>query len=227
MTFSDIVGLKILSVYDKKILGYVVDALYSKKTQKITDLIVCDDIEETTKILNKQSILTINHDFVLITNSTVLTLAETQKPKCSDIVNKMAICVNGEIFGKIKSIDFDDTFNITSISTEKTEFTIKDIYGIGEIVFLKDKTKTRQRNFAPKKKIEKPPKKLEQIVSVEPTTPISVKVQPNGLIGKRLKRDFIVLGNRILARKNTTITSDLILTAKRLNALKELELLSF
>lgn len=227
MTFSDIVGLKIISVYDKKILGYVVDALYSQKAQKITDIIVSDSLEETTKILNTRNILSINKDFILIANSTVLTLSQTQKPKCGNIVNKILICITGESFGKVKQINIDEKFNIKSIESDNKLFTVKDIYGVGDIVLIKDPTKSRQRSFAPKTNIEKPEKAQTQIVTVEPITPLAVKVQPNGLIGKRLKRDFIVLGNRILARKNTAITNDLILTAKRLNVLHELELLSF
>lgn len=227
MTFSDIVGTKIISIYEQQIVGYVIDAIYNKKSQKITALVISDVNEETTKILKTKHVKSINSDFILIANISVLIFSESDENKCGNLINKQAIGVDGQSYGKVKNIEIGQNYIISKIVCEKDAFFVKDIYGENDVVFVKDKMKKRQPIFAPRTRIVKTKSAISQAVQIEPTTPTPLKVQPNGLLGKRLKRDLIVLGNRILARKNTAVTNELILSAKRLNVLPELELLSY
>lgn len=227
MTLSDIIGLKVIAVYENEIVGYVIDAAYSKKSEKITKLFVSDKNEETVKVLETRRIFNVGENFILIPNKTCLILNKPTEKAFSNIINKQVICLDGENYGNINQVVIDKNWNIISVDTKQKSFKIGDVYSAKDVVFVVDKNKERQCCFAPRTKIEKPQIAEIQTVQIEPTTPISLKVQPNGIIGKRLKRDFIVLGNRVLARRNSVITSELVLASKRLNVLPELELLAY
>ncbi len=224
---SELISAQLISIYDKKNIGYVVDVLYSKNYKKINKLIIADNTEEYTKTLEVKDIYKLGEQFVLVKNDTKLIVCENNFNLCG-LMNKKIIDINGKYYGKINDIEFDENWNIINLKTDTENIELNNLLCVGEYIILNSKNMPKKlSNFAPKNKFKIDSKSNIQNVKISPLTPTPVRVQPNQLIGKRLKRDFIVMGNQILAHRNSVINTNLILMAKRLNVLKELELIAY
>ena len=232
MNFTKLIGTQVISAHNGKLEGFVSDVIFSKNYKKLKALLIVNDMEEK-QILKTNYVYKIGEEIVLIKNSSALLVAEPEN--YIGIINKQTIDIEGNNLGRVTEIEIGDKWIVDNIITENSNFLPQKIICVDDFIVLNtNDTHFKPHNFAPKLKIEK----VESTATVEamqpvyekiepkPTTPTQVKVNTSlDLLGKRLRRDFIVFGNQILAPRNTVITSSLLSTAKQMNVLNELYLL--
>lgn len=230
---SSYISKKVISIEEGNIIGYILDIVFDESFTKCQAFIVVDDESENTFSLNKNDIMAVGEDCVLIKNAKVLeinVINQSLNPIGKPVYDK-----NGLLLGYIIDIILS-SFNIKKIITTKCEIPLKFISKIGRDCVLYG-TKTRKRlktNFTIK--TNKIPmvyiqsendnvikfnseNKAQKFDAVVPTKPIRLFANTNSLIGKEIKTDIYGYNHEIIIRKYDKITQANINKAKLHNKL--------
>jgi len=221
MNYKNLIGQKIISIYDGKIDSYVIDAVF-KDNRKLSKFIIADIENETQKILEIKNIFHLGLDGILISNVNKLIIAEYDYSK-NLYMNKEIFDVNGNNLGKVVDIQLSQKLEIEKFITTKGFFEPHQIINVNYIIIINNsQTKYKKWRFAPKKSV------ITQATATQPVTinatqiPLRVISSHNSLIGKKLFKDLINSKKIILAKKNTVVSASILNLAKQHNLLNEL-----
>ena len=230
---SSYISKKVISIEEGNIIGYILDIVFDESFTKCQAFIVVDDESENTFSLNRNDIMAVGEDCVLIKNAEVLEINiinQSLNPIGKPVYDK-----NGLLLGYVTDIILS-SFNIKKIITTKCEIPLKFISKIGRDCVLYG-TKTRKRlktNFTIK--TNKIPmvyiqsendnvikfnseNKAQKFDAVVPIKPIRLFANTNSLIGKEIKTDIYGYNHEIIIRKYDKITQANINKAKLHNKL--------
>ncbi len=228
MQYTQIIGSKVFSIYECKNVGYVLGGTFNLKLNKLTNLIVADDDNETTYCLSIRNIYTINNNCVLIKNLTKLVVSDTES---QPIINMDIVDITGKT-DTVKDITIDENFNLTTIFGANLTFDPKDIvYTKNNILLVNTSSqKISHKNFRPRTKklttlITSPAQNVNILQDLTKPTPVRVN-NLNTIMGKKLADNLYSRQNEILAYKNTIITQNTINIARQFNVLNNLLILA-
>jgi sporulation protein YlmC with PRC-barrel domain len=221
--------MPIISIYESKIVGYIHNALFNKKTYKCEYIIVnsTDDIEY---LLDSKNIINISKDSITIANKTKLTLLENDMKiieTLSNPINADVHNISGDKLFKIKDILLDSKLKIDKFILDNNDMIASHhIVTFTEKIAIYSKTKLRLSSYKPKSKIvvDTPKKivvvennKLNTITNV-PTLIGDTKI----LLNRIALKDMILPNGEILIKHGYTITCNTIKTACKYGKLIEL-----
>jgi len=221
MNYKNLIGQKVISIFDGKIDSYIIDAVFRNHKQ-LSKFIIADIENENHKILEIKNIFHIGTDGILISNLNKLIIAEYDYSK-NLYMNKEIFDIEGKGLGKVTDIQLSQNYEIEKFITTNSSFEPNQIISINSVIIINnDKTHYKKHNFAPKRMV------ITQTTATQPVTingtkiPIRVISSNSSLIGKKLFKDLINSNQIILAKKNTVINASILNLAKQHNLLNEL-----
>jgi len=221
MNYKNLIGQKVISIYDGKIDSYVIDAVF-KDNRKLSKFIIADIENENQKILEIKNIFHLGSDGILISNVNKLIIAEYDYSK-NLYMNKEIFDIEGNDLGKVTDIQLSQKLEIENFITTKGNFEPNQIININSIIIINTaQTKYKKCSFAPKRSV------ITQATATQPVTinttkiPLRVISSHNSLIGKKLFKDLTNSNKVVLAHKNGTVTVSTLNLARQHNLLNEL-----
>ena len=152
-TFTQIIGLPVVSVHSCQKIGIVLNMQLNKDKTRFTNLIVADDEDDLVYLLPIKMIYGIG-DCVLIRNSQALSI--TNELIYPNLINLEAFGLSGTSYGTIKDIEIDTHFKIISFVANSTLNSKKLIHFNYNLAIFNDlDKKLRLSNFAPKSIVPK------------------------------------------------------------------------
>lgn len=252
MLATNIISLKVVSVWDCSIEGIVENILIENKKNKLRYLKVYNEEADSSFLLSYKDIYKLSENVVLIKNSQVLnpsTNLELCEYDCLNPIGATLLDFNGKSFGKIKDFEIDEKFSIKTFILDNLKVKIKDIISLGEkIVLLKFPNNVKISSFSPKRKIKRVVKDykvtlLNEVNQVTNPAIESLKIEEDYiklstppiqsspkklitdsrfLINRKLTDNISLDNGEILFRKDTKITYQVIEKAKTFGKLFEL-----
>ena len=227
MKLSNLIGKQVFCVYDASLLGTVNDVVFDEKYKKILGIYFFDQ-DENEFYIKRQNIYSIL-DFVTIKNTSKISLDIVLDKPLSPL-GKLIVGTNGENFGNISDVEFDENFDVCMFETNMQKqvlpssiILISKNFVMGDNVHIASfRPKVMHKNNTLENltvKIMELPKIEQQKQKLMPT---KITVNSDILIGKRLQKDIIGKNNELIIKQNQVLTTKHILIAKQHDKLNEL-----
>ncbi|MCL2539968.1 MAG: hypothetical protein FWE53_00840 [Firmicutes bacterium] len=174
---TDIIGSRVISVYNGKYEGYVTAAAADAGYKKITALRIADEETETIKRLLVRDIFSLNTGIILIRNtSKIIVEAGTESELPASLINKTVLDLDGKTLGLVKDVNLNENYSALSISTETEAVELDKVISFGENFLLINNTdkKISAGRFKPdgiKVNNAQEAKPDNRVVSIETKTP--------------------------------------------------------
>lgn len=227
MKLSNLIGKQVFCVYDASLLGTVNDVVFDEKYKKILGIYFFDQ-DENEFYIKRQNIYSIL-DFVTIKNTSKISLDIVLDKPLSPL-GKLIVGTNGENYGNISDIEFDENFDVCMFETNMNKqvlpssiIFISKNFVVGENVNI---ASFRPKVFHKNNTLENLTVKIMEIPKIEQPKqklmPTKITVNSDILIGKRLQKDIIGKNNELIIKQNQVLTTKHILIAKQHDKLNEL-----
>ncbi len=210
------ISKKVVSISDKKCVGYVLKPYIDFKLLKKTGYIVVDEESEQEYFLSYSNIKKID-DCVLMESVGLLEYVGE-----SGEFRKKVLSVSGEDFGRVKEYVFQRRL-LKKIVTDRCEISARFISDVGEdILFLSFQKK--KKSFPRAKKEDMIVKIMEEKVEDkrEVTLPAVVNLSPTYYINKVAFKTLLGQNNEVVVKEGAKITKQIFEKAKRHNRVNEL-----
>ena len=113
---SQIISKPVFSLYEGLWLGTIINVCINFGNKKIKGFFVLSSDEENSYFVKVADIETIGDDAVILKNASKLAFIDCDSV---NVLNKRAISIEGEDFGLIRELFFDDDYNVLSLETNK------------------------------------------------------------------------------------------------------------
>lgn len=221
MNYKDLIGQRVISIYDSKVDSYVIDAIFTNN-KKLSKFVIVDMENENQKLLETQNVFKIGKGGILIRSSNKLIIAEYAYSK-NLYMNKEVFDIQGNSLGKISDISLTQNLEIEQFLTTKNSFKPKQIINVDSIIIINTPNSNyKKSNFTPKKSSVAQTPSMQSVTIHTAKVPIKVLSSNSSLIGKRLFQDLKTAGNVVLARKNSLVTSSVLNLARQNGLMNEL-----
>ena len=205
------ISKQVVSIEDKKVIGYVLKPWIDFSILKKTGYIVVDEESEQEYFLKLENIISFG-EVILIESSNVLEIYDFQ-----DEFRKKVYSLSGDYFGIIENYNFQNNF-LRKIITNKAEFYAKNIVNFGnDILFLSFKRK-RRKSFP---RFESEDFKVE-VMNKKPDLPPVVNLSFSYYLGKVATRTLLGINNELIVKEGTSITKQIFDREKKHNKINEL-----
>jgi sporulation protein YlmC with PRC-barrel domain len=146
MKLTDILSKEVISVFNGKNEGTVLNVCFDKNLKKLTYLIILTD-EDEEKLLQVENIYRLGK-VVIIKNSDLLEpIPNVEKEIVSNNpINKKCYSLSTEDYGIIKDIEIDENFQTKSILANQ-ELKILDLISFNEILIFNDLGKKMIKSY--------------------------------------------------------------------------------
>lgn len=234
---SELIGKRVISLYNLKFEGTVVNVLLDSKRQRAKYLILQNDDDYIEKVISFKNIYHISNA-LCIKNDTCIRLKDEMElellgyynPMCAEIFD-----TSGSNMGVITDIALDDKYDIMQYTTQKYTFDKANVICFNSHMLLLKKDHEKLSQFGPSKKIV-PTKETElvahlptEISPIEPIgeavttkTPHKVTINSSILLDRVITKNITTPNGVIIAKQNQKITLPIIQTARMYGKLKEL-----
>lgn len=230
MELSNLIGKQIYAIYETQVLGTISQALFNKNYTQVIGFYFFDE-EENEHFVKTKNIFGFG-DFITVKNtdkvSSILPLLDMPSP-----LRKRVIDVSGNFWGEIanSTIEENGTIKFFATSTGKN-ITGNQIMSVVDFVLINN-NQEKLKSFKPKQsrvlaksntippinvKIMKIEEKENDIMIMPP----KVQFNPDILIGKKVRDDFMGKNNELLLRKNQIVTEKAIQEIKKHNKINQL-----
>lgn len=206
----DSISKQVISVDDKKVVGYVLKPWIDFSTLKKVGYIIVEDESEQEYFLKNDNILSEN-DVILIQNLTFLEISHFQNE-----FRKKVYSLSGGDYGVVRDYLFYRN-TLRKLITDKAEIGARFISSVGdEVVFVSFKKKKRifPRFKNEDIKVEAMDKKVE--------LPMVINLSPSYYLGKVATRTLLGINNELIVKEGVTINKQIFDRAKRHNKINEL-----
>ena len=205
------ISKKVVSISEKKCLGYVLKPCIDFKLLKKVGYIVVDEDSEQEYFLSFDNIKKIE-DCVLIESSSVLEFVGD-----SGEFRKRVLSNSGEDYGVVRDYVFQYR-TLKKIVTNRCEIGAKHISDCGDdIIFI---SFTRKRKKFPRAKKE------DSVVTImeekEVSLPAVINLSPSYYLGKVAFKTLLGMNNELIVKEGREITRQIFDKAKKHNRLNEL-----
>ena len=200
MLISEIISLKVVSIWNKNFEGIVENALFESKTNKLKYLKIYNEKDNFTYYLKPCDIYKLSPTTILIKNNTVLNPIQNLElctKSCFNPIGATLYDFDGNEQGIITDLSVTNNFVLEYIFINSVKFKTEKIFIFGEnISFLKPEKNIKISNFSPKKRISINKKNIK----VE-----SLETQKNEIENN----SYLTTGTNTETLNNTTIESNL------------------
>lgn len=177
---SQIISKPVFSLYEGLWLGTIINVCINFSSRKIKGFFVLSSDEENSYFVKGADIENIGDDAVILKNASKLAFIDCDSV---NILNKRAISVEGEDFGMISELFFDNDYNVLSLETnKKVLIPFKKIVNLGD-----DAAIIGYENSKFKKAACKPKSVFAYGQAPEMKVTILNKVASNSVTGAELK----------------------------------------
>ncbi len=203
------ISKQVVSLEEKKCIGYVLKPLIDFSSLKKVGYIVVEEETEQEFLLRRENIL-FCRDIVLISSSSVLEISNIE-----DEFRKKVLSTSGEDLGNAREYVFQRNF-LRKIVTDRAEISSKYIVDFSnDIIFVSfKKRRTFPRFLKEDMKVEIMDKKLE--------LPPIINLSPSYYLGKVATKTLLGINNELIIKEGTVITKPIFDKAKRHNKINEL-----
>lgn len=200
------IAKQVVSIEEKKYVGYVLKPYIDFKTFKKAGYIIVDEETEQEYFVDIEFVKT-SANYLLIESEKNLELCGE-----SEELRKRVISDTGEDFGRISNFVFTGK-TLRKILTEKCEVGAKNIVDSGDdVLFVSFKRK--RRKFP---RFEKEDMKVEIM-----TLPPVINLSPTHYLGKTAVKTLLGMNNELIVKEGDKVTKQIFDKAKRHNKINEL-----
>ena len=224
MTTEQLISLPLFSIYDAKILGIITNVYTYKR--KIVALLVVDEYDYCEYVVFSRNIYSVGDELVLVTNSKHLHLIQSQELKLSKYfqpLGKLIVATDGSHMGNITSLQFDNRFNILSVASVDKTFDAHNVKICANVAYVGNiqphKFNPNNTHFATLYR-----NNHKDIVVHTQTNTEKHKPSVAQLIGMYTTANILSSNGEVLVRKNTKVTSNILLRVSTQGKLNELQL---
>ena len=225
---SEIISKKVISLYDAKCVGTILNVIFDDNLKKIYGFIILDSDDDKKYKLFYKDVLNILYGECIIKNNTVLEDIILDDYN-SNPINKECFSIMGEYYGRVVDVEFIDNTIQNLILDCGKKINIKDILTNNEIIIINTEEKIiKKSTLVPKrKKIYNTDKIIVKIQEEQIPKKNEVQVIPprfvaKSLIGKIAINTIIGLNNEIIIKKGELITNKVLEKARLHNVLNKL-----
>ena len=200
------IAKQVVSVEEKKCVGYVLKPYIDFKNFKKSGYIIVDEETEQEYFVNM--------DFVKTSANYLLIESEKNLELCgeSEELRKKVISDTGEDFGRISNFVFSGK-TLKKVITDKCEVGTRNIVDSGDdVLFVSFKRK--KRKFP---RFEKEDMKVEIM-----TLPPVINLTPSHYLGKTATKTLLGMNSELIVKEGDKVTKQIFDKAKRHNKINEL-----
>lgn len=221
MNYKNLIGQKVISIFDGKIDSYIIDAVF-KNHKKLSKFIVADIGNENHKILEVKNIFKIGVDGILIRNANKLIIAEYNYLK-NLYINKEIFDIEGKSLGKVTDLELSENYEIERFVTSSETFYPHQIINVESVIIINNSASNyKKHNFAPKRMVVTQASAAQPVTINQTKVPIRVLSSSHSLMGKKLFRDLTNSNQVIIAKKNSIVNASVLNLVRQHNLLNDL-----
>ncbi len=216
MLASQIISLPVISIYSGKLIGIVENILFDTKYKKCNYLVIFNEIEDLTYVLNSKNIYKLGKDCLFIKNNSEVDLFESKELELSSFSNPISTSIyslNCEFIGKITDINLDDNFKIEKYIVNDKTYSTSQILNFSNTTSILSDDKVKLCNFKEKAKISN---NLVQSTTtdskrkIEIQSPIRAVTNYSFLLNRTTTKDIQKQNGEIIVKSGTVITSNIL-----------------
>lgn len=218
---SEFISKKIISIDDGNLIGYALNVIFDNDLKTFDGLIIADEENENTFVLNRKDIISVGEDCVMIDNANALqfNISSSNNP-----IGKLVYDCQGNMLGKVVDVEIQGKW-VKKIITTKCEFPQRFIRKAGDNFLIYGLSKKQGKRQPKENPFEVKDVALPTVVAMDK---IGQKVEQNqtrlfanaqSLIGKMVTNDVLGLNNELIAKKFDLIDKKMIIKAKKHNKL--------
>lgn len=235
---SEIISKPVYSLYEGTLVGTVVGIVLNK-TKKIKAFVVLSIDEDVKSVIYKKDVFVLNENCLLIRNVSKLSENAFDETK---LIGKRVLTFDGETFGNIKEVFFDENFYMLSAETShKGVINSNAFMSFGvDACFVSFEKKVSISRFKPKNFVsstdlneikvsilnKKSESKIETIGEAKEknsgSVPIKIAKNPSFLIGRKSAISIKDQNGEYIVRAGEIITEKIISKAQINNKIYEL-----
>ena len=228
---SDIISKQVVSLYEARLVGTIVNVNFDEKFSKLKSFIVVDEEGDRELELSVKDVYSQKDSFVIKNEAKLKAVffeAETNNP-----INKICITIAGEVLGKISDVELCGEEVKEILLESGVKVTPEQVVACESVLIINSgENKVKRAGFAPRAKKVNTDNIVvkiqeEEIPSEEKIIPKPVQLVPPRFVAKTLLGQISLktikgLNNEIIVKKGEQITNKVLERAKLHNVLNQL-----
>ena len=228
---SDIISKQVVSLYEARLVGTIVNVNFDEKFSKLKNFIVVDEEGDRELELSVKDVYSQKDSFVIKNEAKLKAVffeAETNNP-----INKICITIAGEVLGKISDVELCGEEVKEILLESGVKVTPEQVVACESVLIINSGgNKVKRAGFAPRAKKVNTDNIVvkiqeEENSSEEKITPKPVQLFPPRFVAKTLLGQISLktikgLNNEIIVKKGEQITNKVLERAKLHNVLNQL-----
>lgn len=221
---SNFISKKVISIDDGNLVGYVLNVIFDENLKNFQGLIIADEESENVFVLNREDIVSIGDDCVMIDNAVKLQffISSSNNP-----IGKLVYDCHGNMLGRVQDVEISGK-SVKKIITDKCEFPQRFIKKAGDnfIIFGTPKKAKETKSFNEQVgEYDAGEIPLSYVTinagqsSVAQEQQTRLFANSSALVGKMVTNEVLGLNNEIIAKKFDIIDKKIINKAQRHNKL--------
>lgn len=228
---SDIISKQVVSLYEARLVGTIVNVNFDEKFSKLKNFIVVDEEGDRELELSVKDVYSQKDSFVIKNEAKLKAVffeAETNNP-----INKICITIAGEVLGKISDVELCGEEVKEILLESGVKVTPEQVVACESVLIINSGgNKVKRAGFAPRAKkvntdnivvkIQEEENSSEEKITPKPVQLVPPRFVAKTLLGQISLKTIKGLNNEIIVKKGEQITNKVLERAKLHNVLNQL-----
>ena len=228
---SDIISKQVVSLYEARLVGTIVNVNFDEKFSKLKNFIVVDEEGDRELELSVKDVYSQKDSFVIKNEAKLKAVffeAETNNP-----INKICITIAGEVLGKISDVELCGEEVKEILLESGVKVTPEQVLACESVLIInRGENKVKRAGFAPRAKkvspdnivvkIQEEENAFEEKIAPKPVQLVPPRFVAKTLLGQISLKTIKGLNNEIIVKKGEQITNKVLERAKLHNVLNQL-----
>ncbi len=228
---SDIISKQVVSLYEARLVGTIVNVNFDEKFSKLKNFIVVDEEGDRELELSVKDVYSQKDSFVIKNEAKLKAVffeAETNNP-----INKICITIAGEVLGKISDVELCGEEVKEILLESGVKVTSEQVLACESVLIInRGENKVKRAGFAPRAKkvspdnivvkIQEEENAFEEKIAPKPVQLVPPRFVAKTLLGQISLKTIKGLNNEIIVKKGEQITNKVLERAKLHNVLNQL-----
>lgn len=228
---SDIISKQVVSLYEARLVGTIVNVNFDEKFSKLKNFIVVDEEGDRELELSVKDVYSQKDSFVIKNEAKLKAVffeAETNNP-----INKICITIAGEVLGKISDVELCGEEVKEILLESGVKVTPEQVVACESVLIINSgENKVKRAGFAPRAKkvntdnivvnIQEEENSSEEKITPKPVQLVPPRFVAKTLLGQISLKTIKGLNNEIIVKKGEQITNKVLERAKLHNVLNQL-----
>lgn len=247
MKFSELIGKKVVSLYDKCVSGVTIGAIFNQNFSKVKYLVVEDNREDAMfdeLYLDVKNLYSASGDVIVIKNN--FALVSVKQIDDASPIGLEVFTTLGASYGKVTDLILDEKFSVVNFVTSEKEIKFDCVAGVSAGVMIvqdekqdkkidlskfKHKTQHIVSDVAKDKILQAvilpiynaEDEKEDNVERVKKVQLVEQKMaNSNHLLGRVATQNIIASNGEVVCRAGAIVTNDVIMRATSYSKLREL-----